>query len=77
LGDSPKLLNFAAWQLLNQLGSEILLLFPFELGRREAGFDLPDIWHLPIPVWQLRESMLTENLLTNKLVDTGVETLPQ
>jgi hypothetical protein len=49
----PKLLNVAAWQLLNQLGSEILLRFSFVLGRRKAGFDCPDIWHSPIPVWQL------------------------
>jgi hypothetical protein len=62
-GDSPKLLNVAAWQLLNQLGSEILLQFPFVLGRRKAGFDCPNIWHSPISVWQLPESLLAENLL--------------
>jgi hypothetical protein len=50
--DSPKLLNVAAWQLHNQLGSEILLRFPFVVGSRGAGFDCPDIWHSPIPVWQ-------------------------
>jgi hypothetical protein len=49
-GDSPKLLNVAAWQLLNQLGSKILLRFLFVLGRRQAGFDCPYIWHSPIPV---------------------------
>jgi hypothetical protein len=42
-GDSPKLLNVTAWQLLNQLSSEFLLQFPFVLGRREAEFDCPDI----------------------------------
>jgi hypothetical protein len=62
-GDSQKLLNVAAWQLLNQLGSEILLRFLFVLGRCEAGFDCPNIWHLPISVWQLPESLLAENLL--------------
>jgi hypothetical protein len=30
LWDSPKLPNIASWQLLNQLGSEILLLFRFD-----------------------------------------------
>jgi hypothetical protein len=50
--DSPKLLNVAAWQ---KLGSKILLRFPLVLGRREAGFDCPDIWHSPIPEWQLAE----------------------
>jgi hypothetical protein len=49
--DSPKLINVAAWQLLNQLTAPI----PFVLGRREVGFDYPDIWHSPIPVWQLPE----------------------
>jgi hypothetical protein len=39
--DSPKLLNVAAWQLLNQLGSKILLRFPFAVGRREVGFNCP------------------------------------
>jgi hypothetical protein len=51
-GDSPKLLNIAAWQLLNQLGSEILLQISFVPSRREAGFGYPDIWHSPIIVWQ-------------------------
>jgi hypothetical protein len=60
---------------LNQLGSKILLRFPFELGRRKAGFDYPDIRYLTIPVWQLPESLLAENLLHNRLVDTGVEKL--
>jgi hypothetical protein len=41
--DSPKLLNAAAWQLLNQLGSKILLNVPFVLRRHEAEFDCPDI----------------------------------
>jgi hypothetical protein len=40
-GNLPKFRNVTAWQLLNQLGSEILLRFPFLLGRREAGFDCP------------------------------------
>jgi hypothetical protein len=71
------LLNVAAWQLLNQLGSEILLQIPFVLGRCETGFDNPDIWHSPIPVWQLPESLLAENLLHEQLVDTGVKTLPK
>jgi hypothetical protein len=75
LGDSPKLLNVAACQLLNQLASEILLQFPFVLGKREADFDGPDIWHLPIPLWQLPESLLPENLLHKQPVDTSVETL--
>jgi hypothetical protein len=66
--DSPELLNVAAWQLLNQLGSEILLRFPFVQGRRKAGFNCPDIWHSP---------MLAENLLHKRLVDTGVKTLPK
>jgi hypothetical protein len=61
--NSPKLLNVAAWQLLNQLGSKILLQFPFVMGRRKAGFDCPDIQHSPISVWQLPESLLEENLL--------------
>jgi hypothetical protein len=56
--DSPKLHN-----VTNQLGSKILLRFPFVLGRREAGFDCPNIWHSPISVWQLPESLLAENLL--------------
>jgi hypothetical protein len=51
--DSPKLPNVAAWQLLNQLGSKILLQFPFVLARRKEGFCCPNIWHLPIPAWQL------------------------
>jgi hypothetical protein len=61
--DSPKLLHFAAWQLLNQLSSKILLRFFFVLGRRKAGFDCPDILHLPISVWQLSECLLAENFL--------------
>jgi hypothetical protein len=72
--DSPKWLNVAAWQLLNQLGSKILLRFPFVMGRREAGFDCPDIWQSPISVWQLPESLLAENLLHKQLNDTEVET---
>jgi hypothetical protein len=76
-GDSPKLLDFAALQLLNQLGSKILLQFPFVLGWREAGFDCPDIWLTSISVWQLPESLLAENLLLKQLGDTGVETLPK
>jgi hypothetical protein len=76
-GDSPKLLHVAVWQLLNQLGSEILIQFPFVIGRRKAGFDCLDIWHSPIPVWQLPEILLTENLLHKRLVDTDVETLPK
>jgi hypothetical protein len=75
--DSPKLLNVAAWQLLNQLGSEILLRFPFVLGRRKTGFYYPNIWHSPIPVWQLQESLLADNLLHKRLVDTSVEKLPR
>ena len=66
--DSPKLLYVAAWSLFNQSDSKILLRFPFVLGRREAGFDCPDIWHSPIPVWQLPESLLAENLLHKQLV---------
>jgi hypothetical protein len=66
-----------AWQLLNQLGSEILLRFPFVLGRREAGFDCPDIWHSPIPAWQLPESLLADNLFHKQIVDPGVKTLPK
>jgi hypothetical protein len=58
--DSLKLLNVAAWQLLKQLGSKILFRFPLVLGRREAGFCCPDIWHLPA-VWLA--SLLAENLL--------------
>jgi hypothetical protein len=45
------------------------------LVRRKAGFDCFDIWHSPIPVWQLPESLLAKNLLEKQLVDTGVETL--
>jgi hypothetical protein len=67
----------SAWQLLNQLGSKILLRFPFVIGRREAGFDCPDFWHSPISVWQLPKSLLAENLLQKQLVDTGVKTLPK
>jgi hypothetical protein len=74
--DSPKLQNIAAWQLINQLGNEILLRFLFVLGRREAGFDCPAIWHSPIPVWQLPKSLLAENLLHKQLVETGVKNLP-
>jgi hypothetical protein len=54
---------------------KILLQFPFVLGRHKAGFDCPDIWHSPIPVWQLPESLLAENVLHRQLVGTGVETL--
>jgi hypothetical protein len=75
--DSPKLLNLAAWQLLNQLGSKILLQFPLVLGRREEGFDCPDIWHSPIRVWQLPDSLLAWNLLHKRLVDTRIEMLPK
>jgi hypothetical protein len=57
-----KLLNVVAWQLLKQLGSKVLLRFPFVLGRHKAGFDCPNIWHSPIFVWQLPESLLAENL---------------
>jgi hypothetical protein len=53
----------AAWQLLNQLGSQILLRFPFVLGWCKAGFDCPNILHSSISVWQLAESLLAENLL--------------
>jgi hypothetical protein len=76
--DSPKLLIVAAWQLLSQLGSKILLQFLFVLGWRKEGFDCPDIWHSPISVWQLpcRKSV-AENLLHKQLVDTGVKTLPK
>jgi hypothetical protein len=65
-GDSPKLLNVAAWQS----GSEILLRFPFVLGRCKAGFDCPNIWPSPIPVWQLPESLLADNLHHKQLVNT-------
>jgi hypothetical protein len=30
---------------------------------REAGFDCPNTWHSPIPVGQLSESLLADNLL--------------
>jgi hypothetical protein len=70
------LLNVAARQLLNQLGSEILLRCPFVLGGRKAEFDCPDIWHSPISVWQLPESLLADNLLHKQLVETVVKTLP-
>jgi hypothetical protein len=70
------LLNVAAWQLLNQLGSEILFQFHFVLGRRETGFGCPNIWHSLIPVWQLPESLLAEHLLHKQFFDTGVKTLP-
>jgi hypothetical protein len=66
--DSPKLLNVAAWQLLNQLGSKILLRFPFVMSRRKAGFDCPDICNSAILVWQLPKSLLAENLLHKQLV---------
>jgi hypothetical protein len=42
---------------------------------REAGFDCPNIWHSLIPVWQLPQSLLVENILHKPLVDTGVKTL--
>jgi hypothetical protein len=61
--DAPKLPYAAAWQLLNQLGSKILLRFPFVLGRREVGFDCPNDWQSLISVYQLPESLLAENLL--------------
>jgi hypothetical protein len=70
-------MNVAASQLLNQLGSEILLQFLFVLGRCKAGFDCPDIWHSPIPVWQLPESLRAKNLLHKRLVDKVVKTLPK
>jgi hypothetical protein len=70
-------MNVAASQLLNQLGSEILLQFPFVLGRRKAGFDCPDTWHSPIPVWQLPDSLRAKNLLHKRLVDKVVKTLPK
>jgi hypothetical protein len=47
------------------------------MGRRKAGFDYPDIWHSPIPAWQWPESVLADNLLHKRLVDTDVETLPK
>jgi hypothetical protein len=59
--DSPKLLYVAAWQLINQFGSKILLQFPFVLVWRKKGFDSPDIWQ--ISVCQLPQSLLAENLL--------------
>jgi hypothetical protein len=74
-GDSPKLLNVVVWQL--QFGSTILLQFPFVTGRGKAGFHCPDVWHSPIPVKQLPEILLAENLLHKQLVDTGVKTLPK
>jgi hypothetical protein len=74
-GDSQKLPNVAAWQLLSHSGSEILLRFHFVLGRREAGFDCPDIWHSPIPLWQFPDSLLADYLLHKQLVYTGVKTL--
>jgi hypothetical protein len=37
------------------------------MGWREAGFDSPDIWHSPIPVKQLPESLLADNSLHQKL----------
>jgi hypothetical protein len=70
-------MNVVAWQLFNQLSSEILLLFLFLLGRRKARFDCPGIWYSPNPVWQLPESLLAENLLHKQLFDTGVKTLPK
>jgi hypothetical protein len=47
------------------------------MNRCKAEFDCSDIWHSPIPVLQLPESLLAEILLHNKLVDTGVKTLPK
>jgi hypothetical protein len=76
-GESPKLLSVAAWQLLNQLVSEILLRFPFVMGRHKAGLYCPNIWHSPIPVWQLPESLLAGNLLNKQHLDTAVKTLPK
>jgi hypothetical protein len=64
------LLNVAARQLLNQIGSKILQRFPFVMGRSKAGFDCPDSWHLSIPVWQLPESLLADYLLQKRLVET-------
>jgi hypothetical protein len=46
------------------------------MGKRQAGFGCPDIWHSIIPVWQLPENVLADNVLNNQLVDTGVKTLP-
>jgi hypothetical protein len=74
-GDSPTLLHVAVWQLLNHLGSKILLRFPFVLGRRKAGFDCPDIWHLPIPV--LLCGNCQKVCWHKRLDDTGVKTLPK
>jgi hypothetical protein len=59
-GDLPKLLNVAAWQLINQLVSEILLQFSFVLGRHKARFDCPNIWDTLLSVWQLPEGLLAE-----------------
>jgi hypothetical protein len=41
------------------------------MGRREAGFDCPDIQHSPIPLWQLPESLLAYNLLQRDLLTQG------
>jgi acyl-CoA synthetase (AMP-forming)/AMP-acid ligase II len=65
--DSPKLLIVAAWQLLSQLGSKILLQFLFVLGWRKEGFDCPDIWHSPISVWQLPESLWQKTYFISNL----------
>jgi hypothetical protein len=68
-------MKIAAWQLLNQFVSKILSRFPFVLGRQKAGFDCRDIWYSPILVWQLPESLLTDNILYRRLVHTYVKTL--
>jgi hypothetical protein len=71
------LLKPAAWQLINQLGSKILIRFLFVMSRREAGFDCPDIWHSLIPVRQLPECLLADSLLHKQLVDTGYKKQPK
>jgi hypothetical protein len=47
------------------------------MGWRKAGFDCPNIWHSPIPVGHLPESLLAESLLHEQLLDTVVEMLPK
>jgi hypothetical protein len=61
--------------LLNQLGSKILLRFLFVLVKREAGFDCSSIWYSPIHVRQMPESLPKENLLHKRLVDGNSATL--
>jgi hypothetical protein len=54
-----------------------MILALAESNTSGAGFGCPNIWHSPIPLWQLQESLQANNLLHRRLVDTRVKTLPK